>query len=262
VQGVEKGTAEEFYGRLLATTDVLHEASRRYAGEGDGVSALACALGSDVAAMSSVVWERLNIAPRAPQREFFQAAAIVAASLSRLEADEHRGSIAEAVIEARERAIEGFDVDLAADVSARFADVEHLEALPMPTAAEIDDARVRLLEGMSPTKFITARRTASGQAMLDAQEARVRGSIGDAIGAAYDSDFLACDAYLVESALAAGDQSLFTVITRSELVRRAVAEIAELPSDFTDAVATVRAAMAEGLGEADGNRLRAAVITV
>jgi len=262
VQGVEKGTAEEFYGRLLATTDVLHEASRRYASEGDGVFALACALGSDIAALSSVVWERLNIAPRAPQREFFQAAAVVAAALSRIEADEHPGSAAEAVIDARERAIEGFDDTLVEDVWARYADVQHLESVPMPTAADIDEARLRLLEGKSPTQFITARRAASGQAMLDAQEARVRGSIGDAVGAAYDSDFLACDAYLVESALATGDQALFTVITRSELVRRAVAEIIELPSDFTEAVTTVRTAMADSLGEADGNRLRAAVITV
>jgi len=262
VQGVDKGTAEEFYGRLLSTTDVLHAASRRYASEADSVSALACALGSDVAALSSVVWERLNIAPRAPQREFFQAAAIVAASLSTIEASDTAGSTAEAVIDARVRAIDGFDDDLVEDVWARFADVQHLESVPMPTAADIEDVRTRLLEGMSPTQFIKARRTASGQAMLDAQEARVRGSIGDAIGAAYDSDFLACDAYLVESALATGDQALFTVITRSELVRRAVAEITELPSDFTEAVTAVRAAMADSLGEADGNRLRAAVITV
>jgi hypothetical protein len=262
VQGVDKGTAEEFFSRLLTNAQVLHEASVRAVEEGDLVTALACTIGSDAATLESRVWERLNIAPRSPQRQFFQAIATVASSVDGL-ADMKPEDLLSAdrfVQGVRVRMLEAFDDALAADVADHWGSLAHLSGLPMLSGRDMEGARAQRLEDLTPAEFIKARRTASGKAMLNAQSFRVRGAIPDAIQAAYESDFLAMEAYLVESALAVGDGMLFTSVTRRILVTQALGDIAGLPSDFTDAVAAIRDAMADGLGEADGVRLRAALI--
>jgi len=264
VQGVDKGTAEEFFSRLQTNANVLHDASIDFVAEGDDVSAVACALGSDGATLESVVWERLNIAPRAPQRQFFQAVATVAASVDGLVGLDHtQSTTAIAFIGAvRARMVEAFDQGLAAEVNARWGSLEHLADVPMPIGKDIEDMRVRRLEGLTPSEFVTARRRASGQMMLEAQARRVRGATSEAIQAAYESDFLAMEAYLVESAVAAGDTALFTVVTRWALATHAVSEMQGLPSDFTDAVNAIRVVLSDGLGEADGARMRDALIAL
>jgi hypothetical protein len=264
VQGVDKGTAEEFFSRLQTNANVLHEASVEFVGEGDDVSAVACALGSDGATLESVVWERLNIAPRSPQRQFFQAVATVASSvdgLTGLDADQVATAVA-FIGAVRTRMTQAFDEGLAAEVDARWGSLDHLAEVAMPTGRDMEDMRVRRLEGLTAAEFVTARRRSSGQTMLEAQARRVRGSIPEAIQAAYESDFLALEAYLVESALAVGDTSLFTVVTRWALATYSVSELRGLPSDFTDAVNAIRAALADGLGEADGARMRDALIAL
>jgi hypothetical protein len=262
VQGVDKGTAEEFFSRLLANAQILHEASAQFAGDGDPVSAIACAIGSDAATLESVVWERLNIAPRAPQRQFFQAVATVASSLSGL-ADLGDADVTTAigfVTAVRERMTQAFDAELALDVAERWEPLAHLADLPMPSGLDMDDFRAQRLEGLTVAEFIKARRTASGQAMLQAQNFRVRGMLNEAVQSAYDSDYLAMEAYLVESATAAGDTALLTVVARTVLVSDSLADMSGLPAGFTEAVAAIRAAMSDGLGEADGARLHMALI--
>jgi hypothetical protein len=262
VQGVEKGTAEEFFSRLLANAHILHEASAQFAADGDSVSAIACAIGSDAATLESVVWERLNIAPRAPQRQFFQAVATVASSLGGLvDLGEADVSTAIGFVSAvRERMIQAFDADLAHEVAERWGPLAHLADLLMPLGLDMDDFRAQRLEGMRAPEFIKARRAASGQAMLQAQNFRVRGMLDEAVQSAYESDYLAMEAYLVESAMAAGDTALLTVVARAVLVSDSLADMSGLPADFTEAVSAIRGAMADGLGEADGARLRAALI--
>jgi hypothetical protein len=264
VQGVDKGTAEEFFSRLQTNASVLHEASRGFAAEGDDVSAVACALGSDAAMLEAVVWERLNIAPRSPQRQFFQAVATVASSVDGLaDLEPEDTESAEAfIIAVRARMVAAFDPALAVEVAEHWGPLEHLSGLAMPTGRAMEDKRLERLEGLTPAEFIRARRAASGQMMLEAQARRVRGAISEAIQAAYESDFLALEAYLVESAVAVGDGPLFTVITRWTLATRGVSELPGLPSDFTEAVNAIRGVLADALGEADGSRLREALITL
>jgi hypothetical protein len=62
------------------------------------------------------------------------------------------------------------------------------------------------------------------------------------------------EAYLVESAEAAGDHGLWTVELRWELGTCAIAELADLPEDFYLAVTAVRQALSNGLGDPDGAR--------
>jgi hypothetical protein len=264
VQGVDKGTAEEFFSRLQTNASVLHGASVQFAVDGDDVSAVACALGSDAAMLEAVVWERLNIAPRSPQRQFFQAVATVASSVDGLtDLDPADTTSAEAFIAAvRRRMVGAFDEGLASEVSEHWGPIEHLADLAMPTGRTMDDARERRLEGLTPAEFIKSRRTSSGQMMLEAQARRVRGDIPEAIQAAYESDFLALEAYLVDSAVAVGDRPLFSVTTRWTLATHALGELPGLPSDFTEAVDAIRAVLADGLGDSDGSRLRDALIAL
>lgn len=268
---VSGGTAEEFYSRLLGNAAVLDEAARRHAAEADAVAALACALGADVATLESVVWERLNIAPRSPQRQFFQVADALTSQLAGDAADpsagdgadpQDRQSIADVIAATRQRMVAAFDETLAADVVSRWPGIDYLAEVPAPTAPEIDAAATQRLDGMAWRQFVLSRRAAARTTMLEAQARRVRGEIAEAIQLAYESDFLGLDAYLVESAEAVGDRSLFTVATRWALAVGSVSELSGLPSDFREAVTEIRAAMGGGLGEADSDRLLQALLPI
>jgi hypothetical protein len=264
LQGVDNGTAEEFFSRLVSNAQVLADAGRDYARDGEVVRAVACALGSDVATLESVVWERLNIAPRSPLRQFFQAAGAVSQEMSGIRDEQFVEEVtaADVVTAARIRLTTTFDETLVDEVRSHWRDLEHLSALPAPRQTDIAADVSRRLEGMDPRGFVHARREAAAASILDAQARRIRGAIAEGIQAAYDSDFQSLEAYLVESAVAAGDDALFTVTTRWVLVTHALAGLTSLPADFPDAIATIRDAMAEGLGEADGTRLRAVLASV
>jgi hypothetical protein len=261
---VDEGTAEEFFGRLLADATILHEASVRFAADRDDVSAMACILGADIATLEAVVWERLNIAPRAPQRQFFQAVHSVSGAVSGAPDGEEDdpGNLAAMIEGVRERMLTPFDAGLAEAVLDQWGPIEHLRSIPSPTRESIDVDLATRLEGLTPQEFIRSRRAAAVQTMLDAQEKRVRGSVPQAIQAAFESDFLGLEAYLVESAMAVGDEALLTVVTRQLLAGRAVADLTNLPADFMDAVSDIRGALADGLGKADGARLRDVLVAL
>lgn len=259
MQGVDSGTAEEFFSRLLSSAQILADAARGYARDGDAVPAVACALGADVATLQAVVWERLNIAPRSPQRQFFQAAAAVSREMSGIRDEVFVPEVTaeDVILAARARLVTTFDESLVADVEDRWQDFTDLAGMPAPRQVDIEADVARRLENLGPRGFVDSRREAATAAMLAAQAMRIRGEIPEAIQAAYDSDFLALEAYLVASALSAGDQALFSVTTRWVLATHELAELTSLPGEFTDAVARIRDALVDGLGEADGARLRA-----
>lgn len=261
VQGVDKDTAEEFFGRLVSSAQILSDASRDYARDGEPVSSVACALGADVATLGSVVWERLNIAPRSPQRQFFEAASAVMASLGGLGSGPGGTVTAADVLTAtRARLAASFDASLADDVATRWPGIEHLGGMPAPTQDDVDADVLRRLEGLRPGAFVEARRAAALSAMRVAQDSRIRGEIPEAIQAAYESDYLSLEAYLVESATAAGDAALFTVTTRWVLATHSLSALTGLPPGFPEAVACIRDALVDGLGDADGTRLRSTLV--
>ena len=147
-------------------------------------------------------------------------------------------------------------------MAARWPDISYLEALPAVTAAELAEAAGERLESMSPASFVQRRRTQSSALLLDAQAHRVRGQISDAIQRAYEGDFKALEAYLVESAVEVGDTALLTVTARWDLAVHAVTELPGLPSDFLGAVAAIRSTLSGAVGEADGRRFLESVVPV
>jgi hypothetical protein len=254
--GVTSGTAEEFYGRCLANAQVLEDVARRRTDEGDAVGALADAWGADVNMLQAVMWERIIAAASAPQRQFFRVAeAIVAGLRSPLGETDPPATLGRCIARARERMAVTFDDELAREMSRRWPDIAYLEAVPAVGEEQVAAFVHARLLGLSPTEFVSRRRGEAAAGMLEAQTHRVRGDTAQAIQAAYQADFTALDAYLVESALAAGDDALLTVTIRWDLAVQAVSELPGLPDDFSGAIAVIRATIAAGIGEADGRRL-------
>jgi hypothetical protein len=258
--GVEKGTAEEFYSRCLANAQVLEQAARAHALAGRPVPALAAAWGADVNTLQAVMWERILVASRTPQRQFFRVAGAIAAALRdampSLDDDQPPGDV---IRSARARMQASFEPDLAAEMQRRWPDLSYLASLPAVSEPDVEEAAAERLGGQRPATFVARRRKEAVDEMLEAQARRIRGEIDAAVQAAYESDFTSLEAYLVESAMAVEDHSLFTVVVRWELATHAMTELPGLPDDFSGAVAAIRTAMATSLGEADGARLLASL---
>lgn len=254
--GVTSGTAEEFYSRCLANAQALESAARQRAAEGDAVGALADAWGADVNMLQAVMWERIIAAARAPQRQFFQVAeAIVSGLRSPLEAPDGATTLGRSIAHARERMATAFDDELAREMARRWPDITYLEAVPSVTADDVAAAVSARLLGLSAEEFVSRRRSDAAAAMLEAQTHRVRGETSEAIQCAYQGDFTALEAYLVDSAVAAGDHDLLTVTVRWDLAVQAVSDVPGLPDDFSQAISLIRTAIVSGIGEADGRRL-------
>jgi hypothetical protein len=254
--GVEKGTAEEFYSRCLGNAQVLERSARAHALGGRPVPALAAAWGADINTLQAVIWERILVASRTPQRQFFRVAGAIASALR--EATPTVGDSeapGDRVRSARARMAVSFDPALASEMQRRWPDLSYLASLPALTEQDVREAAAERLRGLSPARFVARCRADAADAMLEAQSRRIRGEIEAAVQGAYQSDFTSLDAYLVESAVAAGDQALFTVFARWELATHAMTELPGLPDDFSGAVAVIRTALATSLGEADGARL-------
>jgi hypothetical protein len=266
--GVKESAAEEFYSRCVANAQTLERASRSFADLGHGqpvqvLSAIACALGADVAVVESVVWERINIAPRAPQRQFFQSAEAVVGAVANFGSDEDEvADAAELIVSMRSRMLDAFEASLADEVADRWPSVSHLRHLSVPRDLDLEDAVRHRLDGLELREFLRARRSAAEHLMDEAKRRLAVGLPADAIRAAYESDFAALEGYLVESALAVGDTYLLTVTIRWVLATEAVAALPALPEDFSGAVELIRGAMSSGLSDTDAHRLSECLVVL
>jgi hypothetical protein len=255
VRGSGPTSVEEFFTRRLGDAHVLVAAAQGHAAADDAVSAVATMLAADTAVLQALLWERVNISPRTPQRQFFQAAQALTGVMGGVGTGSPVVSAADLVADARAAMATALDDDLALAVRARWADAGFLVLLHAPTEAALRASLADRTDGLGPEAFVVDRRQRARALMAEAQAARVRGDTPQAIRLAYDSDFLAVDAYLAESALATGDARLLTAIPRWALVAAGVAGLPGLPDTFTDAVELVREAMTNALGGADGGRL-------
>lgn len=257
---VRRASVEEFYVRSRAHAATLDAAARAFASHGQSVDALACAWAADVAAAQAVLWERMVLASPTPVSRYYQAGeAVVAALAGRTESDaEYPDTSAEhVVVGARRRLVRAFDQRLARAIEAQLPSVSYLGALTAPTDVEVAAAVTRRLRGLQVREFVDGRRRDAQASMDQARELQRSGQVEEAVRRAYDADAWCLSAYLVESAMAVGDEALFTVTSRWELVNAGLEALTELPSDFDAAVGMLRETTMHVLGEADGHRWRA-----
>lgn len=256
-----QSSAEEFYGQCLASARVLDEAARRFASSGDAVAAVACAWGADAYSAQGVIWERVLGAAAAPRRQMYRASEALFAGMRAHDAGSGTtiATCADAVRGARRRLLAECDDSLADAIASSWIDLDFLEGLPEPSLAEVSAAAGARLGGVSAPAFVAARRAAADAAMGRAQALRVRGEGLAALKEAYDADFLALEGYLVESAVAAGDVALLTVVIRWELATAAIAAMGGMPEVFVAGVGSIRRALASALVDADAQRMLAAL---
>ncbi len=248
--GIAHGAAEEFYTLRLANASVLERAARSRAAADDIVGALVLAWAADLEVFQAIVWERVVVVAGATPRHFFETAegAVV-----------HPGpwaEEAEGLLRASRAALLAqLDAPLAREVGQHWPDSAYLAGIPAPPSAAFTDAALRRMEGQAPRDFVQRRRQQGLAQMASAREHRVRGNVPEAIRLAYAGDCLLLEAYLVESAVAAGDAALMTAMSRWELCTQSVSSLASLPADFASAVRAIREALAAPLGDMDGQRL-------
>jgi hypothetical protein len=256
-------SAEEFYSQCLANARTLDLAARRLAAEGDSPAALATAWGSDVFAVQAVIWERILVASAVPQRQFYRVAdALFEGLRSSPELADDRPSCRNVIRAARQALLAACDPELRGSIEAGWPDLAYMGMLPAPTVDDLEEAAAARLGGIPPEAFVEQRRHEAAEAMAQAQALRVRGDTVAAIQLAFDSDFLALEAYLVASAIAAGDVRLQSVVVRWELAYSSVTELAGLPEGFVAAVNRIRDALGACLAEADADRLRTSLVPV
>jgi hypothetical protein len=173
--------------------------------------------------------------------------------------------------------VASIDDGLRSELITRLQPLDHLESLKAPSAADFSGAARSRLAGMRPEDFVARRRLDAAARMEQARrisegmvaagpgadsslapaDSAPDGSatVSAAIAAAYEADMLTLDAYLVESAVAIGDDLLFTVQLRWDYAAAAVTRLAGVPADLGEAVALVRRTLARSLGAGDGARL-------
>lgn len=242
-------SAEEFYSVLLQRGHVLGAAAIEYAAAGDALMAMLLQWATDIAVLQSVAWERIVVVTHTPQTPLFALGDKLMRGFPQAQANEQD---AHALIERmREVTLAVVDDDLAGDVSARWADISYLQGLEPITGS----VRERRMGEESPEAFLEHRAVEAQARMQVASQARIRGDVVEAITAAYEADMLTFEAYLVESAIAIGDEELATVGVRWELASAALRALPQVPADVVGAVSLVRTTVVTALGQADGARL-------
>lgn len=249
--------AEEFYAVRRENALILEQAARRRLAEGDAAGALVMAWGADLETWQAVAWERLVVVAGDTPREFFGAARGALGDATGPAPALAGRDCEDALRQMRRRLVDGLEPALARTISATWPDSSYLAGQPLPSADAIEAVALRRLAGLSPRDFMRDRRERAAAGMLRAHEQRVSGDIAAAIQSAYAADVAALEAYLVESAEAAGDLRSITVETRWELATRSLASLKGLPPDFPGAVAAIRGALSRPLGDSDGARFLA-----
>ncbi len=253
-------SAEERYGQCLANAQILHVAAARLAGESIVSRALAAAWGADVYAAQAVLWERIMGAAASSTRGWFRAAeAFIAETTVPFPREPDPTTCGDILRGARRQLLTRCDDGLADSITLAGLPTSALDDLPAPGPADLAASARERLSGMTPRAFVEARRVAAETEMAAARSLRVAGDTSGAVQAAYAADYLAFEAYLVESAVALGDSDLLTVTIRWELGSAGIQHLQGLPEGFVPGVTAIREALASGLSDADGARMLASL---
>ena len=232
----------------LLHSDTVHksreyyELSRLYATKGDTYAAVHAAWMADMCAVQSVMWERILIASPKPDEQFFAIATSVSRALSLHALTGAAQPDAVSTIQAaRDGLSQAFDDVAMRLLSARLTPLDHLVGLPSPDRAGAEAVQARRLSGSSVQDLIGQRIVAAAEAMVTANELHRDGQPGEAITHAYQSDMAIYEAYLLEAALAVGDEFLMTVDLRWELAYMQITSLPSLPWDYEEATTLIRA---------------------
>lgn len=246
-------TADRMRAQSLTQAAVLSDAARDHAAAGRVVEAIAAAWAVEVLRLQATLAGQILVDRRAPNYRYFESAASIVGALDQ---PWRPGATAADTIRAgRDALAQAVEPVVLSQLSDSFGELAYLDGLPALDQAAVDAFVRSRLHGRSPAQFVRSRRGEAAQSVLRAQALRMQADVPGAIRVAYEGDFRSLEAYLVESAVAAGDTGLLTVSTRWDLAAFAMTGLVGLPDAFEPAVTTIREAIAAAIGEPDGSRL-------
>jgi len=253
------GTAHErLHAGVSASIDVYANLSRSYAARGETRLAALALWVADVQVLISLLWESgLGSAPD-PDAQLAEVADAVDMSLR-----EHTGSldgtttVISALQNTRAALTAAFDESVHTLLNERFVSLAHLDGLPVPGPAAAERARTARLGDRSPQQLSDDLRVAAADCMAVFAAMARSGLNGDALEQAQLADLASFEAYLIEAAIAAGDNSLVTVDLRWDLATSTIRNIVEKPADLREAVNQFREILTRTVGPAEDGALRA-----
>lgn len=248
---------EVLYAETMNRVARCQTLARRQAAAGDIIGAVSATWAADISTVHAVMWERVIMASPTPDRHFVDITAAVAGALTAFAQQPPQVvTAADVVVAARGGLAAAFDDSARALISRRWSSLDHLEGLPAPTAAEVEEPARQHLDGSAPARVGAERDQEAQQCMASALALLHDGRAEEALALAWQADWSTLEAHLVDAAVAVGDTALVSVDLRWALAVAATDSINALPADFTRAVTTVRARLIESLGSIEGDRLR------
>jgi hypothetical protein len=258
-ESIEDLGGHDYYSALIQKGNRLNLASRRLAGEQAIIEAIACQVGADLLVVQAVIWEQLIVLSRNANAQLLAHAAPIFQSLfdSLGSIADNEVPVASMLTRLRLELVKAVQPSQAQELESRFSALDHFDPLTAVTAIDLEEWRLQRIGRLNVEEYVQLRRAESVQRMQKAQELRVSGAIPNAIATAYESDMLALDAYLIESAVASGDAHYFTVVMRWELAVESVSTMQGVPDAFREAVEAIRVVMLSALDGGDQPRMRA-----
>lgn len=240
----------------LARSMAYAELSRRYAAEGNAFAAVHAAWAADLCAAKAVLWERAVASSAHPEEQFSAAAQSVSGALAAPAPEERRPRDAAGAVRAVRRALgAALDRKVQHRVTAAFGALDHLEGLALPDDQAGGRTAAARLQGSSVHELSLLRRRGARDCMAVAQAMHDGGRDAEALRMLWQSDWAAFEAYLLDAAMAVGDEFLVTVELRWELARQAATGLSGLSPDLVAAADSIRAMLASAVDPAEVDRL-------
>lgn len=249
---------EVLYADTVSKKRAYGELSQRYAATGETYAAVHAAFAADVQTVQAVMWERVMVASPVPEEQFKAIGDTVTKALASYAATPVAANTArEAVERARAGMGAAFDPVALQVLTSEYLPLDHLNHLPHPNPTEGTTIAHTRTKGEPAATVAQKRRRAAKDCMTVAVLMQREGRLTDAMTQAWQADWATFESYLLDAASQVGDNSLITVEMRWALATEAIAKIPALPSDFAEAVSTIRARMLNSLGTIEGKRLAA-----
>lgn len=248
---------EILYADTTAKKRAYSDLSHRCAAAGDSYRAVHAAWAADVNTVQAVMWERVMVASPNPDQQFAAIAETISTALvAHASRPPSAGTAREAVENAREGLAAAFDPAAQRVIAEHYLNLDHLNGLPHPTAADAQRLLMARTHGDPVHVVATRKRSQARESMSAAMRLERDGDSDAAMQQAWQADWATFEAYLLDVSEQVGDRSLVMVDMRWAIAVDLFTKIPSLPGDLIEAVSTVRERLVQSVGAIEGERLQ------
>lgn len=238
--------------------DRFAELSRSYAERGEARLAVHAMWGSDIELLQQLLWESgLGEAPD-PLAQVAAVGDAVVGSLEVAAPQSHSGTTARGAVErAREAMVATFDESVHQMLADRFLPLDHLDLLPAPTSEDAVRSAATRLGARTAHQLAADLRTTAADCMAVAEVMLLEDDMEGALRQVRQADLASFEAYLVLSAIQAGDTALASVDLRWDLAAMLAQDTGSEADDLDEAAGGWRDRMVGLVGSVEAGALRA-----